>query len=143
MGSRDSPSTQGIPRSKANCRPPRGTVADAAPYDSAIRRNHLARAHHNFLMTMCLIALVEVAQVLHNARACSSADIRRHLNIRPALRSKNSRRPRWTSFVLLVVSAGALGGGGPAIIQKKFHSTFFMTFGQLFVSRLSATFMPS
>jgi len=46
-------------------------------------------------------------------------DIRRQLDIIPALQSKNSRRSRWASFVLLVVSAGALGGGGPAIIQKK------------------------
>ena len=52
---------------------------------------------------------------------------RRRLNIRPALRSSNSRRPRHASFALLVVSMGGLGGGGATIIQAGSHSTFFVT----------------
>ena len=57
---------------------------------------------------------------------------RRHLNIRLALRSSNSRRPRRASFALLVVSMGGLGGGGATIIQAGSHSTFFVTLGLAF-----------
>ena len=57
---------------------------------------------------------------------------RRNLNIRNALRSRNSRRPRRTSFALLVVSVALLGGGGATIIQAGSHSTFFATLGLAF-----------
>ena len=58
--------------------------------------------------------------------------IRKDLNIRLALRSSNSRRPRRASFALLVVSMGGLGGGGATIIQAGSHSTFFVTLGLAF-----------
>ena len=57
---------------------------------------------------------------------------RRDLNMRNALRSSNSRRPRRTSFARLVVSVALLGGGGATIIQAGSHSTFFVTLGLAF-----------
>ena len=57
---------------------------------------------------------------------------RRDLNIRNALRSSNSRRPRRASFALFVVSVALLGGGGATIIQVGSDSTFFVTLGLAF-----------
>ena len=58
--------------------------------------------------------------------------LRRDLDIRNALRSGNSRRPRRTPFALLVVFVALLGGGGATIIQAGSHSTFFVTLGLAF-----------